>query len=46
MKYLVLGASGLRVSRISLGTMTWFNRMSYDRFIAAAEFHDERAELL
>jgi aryl-alcohol dehydrogenase-like predicted oxidoreductase len=26
--------------------LTWFNRMSYDRFIAAAEFHDERAELL
>jgi hypothetical protein len=25
--------------------LTWFNRMSYDRFFAAAEFHDERAEL-
>ncbi len=41
----VLGASGLLVSRISLGTMTWFNRVSDDRFIAAAEFYDERAEL-
>jgi len=26
--------------------LTWFNRMNYDRFIAAAEFHDGRAELL
>ena len=26
--------------------LTWFNRMSYERFFAAADFHDERAELL
>ncbi len=26
--------------------LTWFNRTSYARFFAAADFHDERAELL
>jgi len=26
--------------------LTWFNRMSYERFFKAAEFHDERTELL
>ena len=26
--------------------LTWFNRKSYERFFAAADFHDERAELL
>ena len=25
--------------------LTWFNRMSYERIFAAADFHDERAEL-
>ena len=25
---------------------TWFNRKSYERFFSAADFHDERAELL
>ena len=25
---------------------TWLNRMSYERIFAAADFHDERAELL
>jgi hypothetical protein len=25
--------------------LTWFNRTSYARFFAAADFHDERAEL-
>jgi aryl-alcohol dehydrogenase-like predicted oxidoreductase len=26
--------------------LTWFNRMNYERFFKAAEFHDERTELL
>lgn len=26
--------------------LTWFNRMSYERIFAAADFHDERAELI
>jgi uncharacterized protein YodC (DUF2158 family) len=25
---------------------TWFNRMGYERIFAAADFHDECAELL
>jgi aryl-alcohol dehydrogenase-like predicted oxidoreductase len=26
--------------------LTWFNRQNYQRIFAAAEFHDERADLL
>jgi aryl-alcohol dehydrogenase-like predicted oxidoreductase len=26
--------------------LTWFNRQNYQRVLAAAEFHDERADLL
>ncbi|MFB3820338.1 MAG: aldo/keto reductase, partial [Candidatus Methylomirabilales bacterium] len=25
--------------------LAWFNRMNYDKFFAAAEYHDERADL-
>lgn len=25
--------------------LTWFNRMNYDKFFAASEYHDERADL-
>jgi aryl-alcohol dehydrogenase-like predicted oxidoreductase len=26
--------------------MTWYNKFNYDRFFNAAEFHDEKAELM
>jgi hypothetical protein len=30
----------------AMRSLTWFNRMGYERIFAAADFHDERAQLL